>query len=195
MKRFNPENLRIHNGYLRTMRPKREYCHRIIWEQDRGAIPDGFHVHHKDGNKLNNLIQNLECISPSDHMRLHAIETREKRKECMKRNSEKVHAWLKTKKGKKFLRDKMNKMKESLPLRKFVCDWCKVEFERQYNKETIKFCSDNCVMRARRVSGIDNVERQCIICLNPFIINKYERTVTCSKPCRAKHIGNLKRKH
>ena len=34
-------------------------------------IPKGFIVHHKDGNKTNNCILNLQLMSLSEHMRLH----------------------------------------------------------------------------------------------------------------------------
>lgn len=37
------------------------------------------HVHHKDGNKLNNNIDNLEVMSPSDHHREHMTPERAKR--------------------------------------------------------------------------------------------------------------------
>jgi hypothetical protein len=189
MKRFDAKNLSIHKGYLRY---KRKYCHRLIWEEDVGPIPEGFDVHHKDGNKLNNLLNNLECISKSDHMRLHAIEGREKRSSRMKKNSVKVHAWLKTEKGKKFLSDKAKKQFEMRPKKEYSCEVCSVVFTSKHTLP-VKYCSDNCVMKARRLRNEDMEERHCIICSNPFIINKYQKTKTCSKPCRAKHIGNLKR--
>lgn len=34
-----------------------------------GDIPQGYHVHHKDGNKQNNVVSNLEIIHPSKHWR------------------------------------------------------------------------------------------------------------------------------
>ena len=36
-----------------------------------GEIPKGYHVHHKDGNKQNNVVTNLEIIHPYEH----SIET------------------------------------------------------------------------------------------------------------------------
>lgn len=32
-----------------------------------GDIPKGYHVHHKDGNKQNNRVDNLKIISPKEH--------------------------------------------------------------------------------------------------------------------------------
>ena len=41
--------------------------HRLVWEEHFCKIPDGYVVHHKDGNKLNNDINNLESMSFSEH--------------------------------------------------------------------------------------------------------------------------------
>ena len=41
--------------------------HRAIWKSYNGEIPKGYHIHHKDHNKENNDISNLELISPSAH--------------------------------------------------------------------------------------------------------------------------------
>jgi len=44
-------------GYIRI---NGKMAHRIVWEKENGAIPDGYFIHHKDGNKQNNNINNLE---------------------------------------------------------------------------------------------------------------------------------------
>jgi len=46
--------------------------HVMVWEASNGPIPEGFDIHHKDGNKLNNDLSNLECISKLDHKREHS---------------------------------------------------------------------------------------------------------------------------
>lgn len=45
--------------------------HRFIWECANGEIPEGFDVHHKDGDKLNNSIFNLELMERFEHNHLH----------------------------------------------------------------------------------------------------------------------------
>jgi hypothetical protein len=46
--------------------------HRHIWEQHYGAIPKGCVVHHINGDKLDNRIENLDVIqSNAEHRRLH----------------------------------------------------------------------------------------------------------------------------
>ena len=49
--------------------------HRIVWKRHKGEIPKGWHVHHKDENKLNNEIDNLELIDAVTHRRLHCGHT------------------------------------------------------------------------------------------------------------------------
>jgi hypothetical protein len=46
--------------------------HRLAYELMVGPIPDGFDIHHRDGDKLNNAPANLEAIEMRAHRRLHA---------------------------------------------------------------------------------------------------------------------------
>lgn len=190
MKRFKAKEVKVRKGYLCI---GHEPCHRIIWEQDIGPIPQGFHIHHKDGNKFNNLIQNLECISHAEHMRLHRLEQRNDLSCRMSKNSEKLHEWHRSEEGRKSLKEKARKEFINRTPRLCVCAECGKEFSSIHTVPT-KFCSNNCMSRERKKSGKDNEERTCIICSMPFVINKYQLTKTCSKPCRAKHISNLKTK-
>lgn len=41
--------------------------HVLVAEAFIGEIPRGYHVHHKDGNKQNNRVDNLEIIHPKKH--------------------------------------------------------------------------------------------------------------------------------
>lgn len=45
--------------------------HRFIWEKHHGPIPKGMHVHHKNGIKTDNRIENLELMDPIEHGKLH----------------------------------------------------------------------------------------------------------------------------
>ena len=40
---------------------------RHLWEMKFGEIPDGYEVHHKDGNILNDSLDNLVLLSRDDH--------------------------------------------------------------------------------------------------------------------------------
>lgn len=53
---------------------KNTLVHRLVWEEHNGEIPDGMDVHHKNGNKHDYSIDNLELISRTEHHRLHALK-------------------------------------------------------------------------------------------------------------------------
>jgi DNA polymerase family A/HNH endonuclease/intein-like protein with splicing domain len=60
-------------GYARlypTGLPEVAKEHRFIFEKVHGWLPE--HVHHKDGNKLNNQLDNLEPLTASEHTSQHA---------------------------------------------------------------------------------------------------------------------------
>lgn len=44
--------------------------HHYVWEKYNGPRPKGYDIHHRDGNKRNNDISNLECITHSEHATL-----------------------------------------------------------------------------------------------------------------------------
>jgi hypothetical protein len=61
------------NGYVRH-RPN-NYVHRTVMEKRLGRkLRTQEHVHHKDHNKQNNSLDNLEVCSPKEHLMHHAHE-------------------------------------------------------------------------------------------------------------------------
>ena len=103
--------------------------HRLIWEKSWGKIPKGHHIHHIDGNPLNNCILNLIAIPGKMHHQLHmkgenhpnygkhhSEETRRKIGEAQK--GEKHHMWGKKGKdnpnyGKKMSAESRRKISEA----------------------------------------------------------------------------------
>ena len=57
------------NGYYKVQlcwnsKYKNYYVHRLIWEAFNGPIPKGMQINHKDENKRNNCLSNLEMVTP-----------------------------------------------------------------------------------------------------------------------------------
>ena len=58
------------NGRRRTIRRAK-----LVWLSGaRRLIPDGFEIHHKDENRLNDEWSNLICIYGDDHRKLHEVD-------------------------------------------------------------------------------------------------------------------------
>lgn len=53
----------------RKLKPK----HILIWEKQNGKVAKGFNIVFKDGNQLNCIIENLECISNIELMKRNTI--------------------------------------------------------------------------------------------------------------------------
>ena len=57
-------------NYCEVKRNGRRFkLHRLVWECFKGPIPDGYQVNHKDNNKINNRVSNLELLTPSENIR------------------------------------------------------------------------------------------------------------------------------
>lgn len=45
--------------------------YREIWEKANGRIPPGYEIHHIDGDRDNNSLENLTCVSIQEHYDIH----------------------------------------------------------------------------------------------------------------------------
>jgi len=70
---YRPDHPRAKNGkyVLRS---------HLVWEVHHGLLPEGFIIHHRNGDYLDDRIENLECITQADHIRLHRPEERQHRR-------------------------------------------------------------------------------------------------------------------
>ena len=66
------------NGYVKI---SQKYQHRIVWEKENGPIPKGYVIHHKDGDRKNNAIENLELLLKIEHDKLTMLKVWKERKE------------------------------------------------------------------------------------------------------------------
>lgn len=63
---FNKEGykmIRIGNKYI--------YEHIWVWKSNNGEIPKGYVIHHINSKRNDNRIENLMCLSSSEHAKLH----------------------------------------------------------------------------------------------------------------------------
>lgn len=172
---FRPSGDQIRNGV--------EALHREIWKDanDVDEIPDGHLIHHSDGDTGNNASENLECVTPSEHVRRHP-DMGDLTDEEIEKGVEAAKKWHKSDEGRKWHKQHW---KESLgavfenPKTK-DCEQCGDEF---VYFTTARFCSNACKAKARRERGDDDEQRICVICRNPFTVNKYKEQPTCSRSC------------
>ncbi len=61
-------------GYRRIHCKDRKFRfeHVIVWESHFGSVPEGKEIHHVNGNKLDNRIENLKILTRLEHKRLHS---------------------------------------------------------------------------------------------------------------------------
>lgn len=180
--------------YLKSTKPRKR-LHIYIWEYYNGPVPKGCHIHHKDMNKYNNSISNLVCITRAEHNRIHSEslsdEERERRRDNMNKNARpKAIEWHKSKAGREWHKEQYKISlgnSEKLKIKK-KCECCGKEFET-YDNGRNRFCSNACKSRARRLSGVDNVEKVCIGCGKTYKVNKYhaKEQLYCSRKCADKY--------
>lgn len=171
--------------YSRSEDGKAKRLHVALYEYYNGAIPEGYHIHHKDENPLNNNLDNLECIKAFDHISKHSIDYHNNNKERAINHLESIREltkeWHRSKDGHEW--HKAHPPKRVLS--KYVCLYCKKGFETD-KKSTNKFCSNKCRSAYRRSSGVDDEIRICPKCGKEFTANKYSDTKCCSKSCGKK---------
>lgn len=167
----------------------RKRMHVYVWEYYNGSVPAGYHVHHKDENKSNNDISNLELRIGTEHLSFHAKEKFKRNKGDVIDHLERIRPmtkeWHKSDAGHEWHKKHYEEMKGKLYQKQnFKCIVCGKEFES--TQVNAKFCSNNCKSRYRIMRGIDNVEAECVVCGKKFVKNKYSKTKTCSRTCGTK---------
>jgi len=60
--------------WIRISKGKWELLHRHIWKKEKGEIPKDYNIVFKDGDTLNCVIENLECISNEENMKRNSIQ-------------------------------------------------------------------------------------------------------------------------
>lgn len=140
-------------GYwISTTSNPRIRAHTWVWKIKNGDIPKGYHIHHKDKNKSNNNIENLELIFCFDHLSLHARE--EKNRERSSKWCDKIRPltkeWHKSKEGIEWHRKHGINTWKKREFIKINCLFCSIEIITKVYHQ--KFCNQNCKAKyARRL--------------------------------------------
>jgi hypothetical protein len=127
--------------------------HRYVWQKHNGDIPAGMHVHHIDGDKSNNRIENLEMLTASDHSKHHGSTNKWVGSEANKRQilaaGELAKTWHSSPAGLAWHSENGKKAWESRTKTTKQCVECGKEYETYYPTRS-KFCHQNCKATALR---------------------------------------------
>ena len=143
------------NGYWHSTTSPTKLLHIEVWKATNGEIPSGHHIHHIDFNPSNNSLENLQCLTRSEHARIH--------------NLSRLAA------GEHF----KTKTTRDIPT---ICIQCGKNFLAVH--KNAKFCSRSCAGRWRRAHAKD-ITRTCAVCGKDFLTKPERRTRYCSKVCAA----------
>lgn len=177
--------------YYRCAKLKKR-MHIFVWEYYNGVIPKGYEIHHKDFDKSNNDISNLELLTISEHRKLHADLLTNEEREWRKHNIEekarpKAIEWHKSNDGKKWHSEHIKQQHLNDTFKsELICTNCGKHYIGE-KKSKNNFCCNACKSQYRRKMGYDLIEKQCIICGNIYKTNKYRPAKTCSKMCANKY--------
>ena len=180
---YNGVKYSINRGYYKTTYA----LHRKVWEDHFGEIPSDHHVHHKNGDSLDNRIENLECIHKKTHHSMHfsAIRQLEKMQSPEARAKRKATGNLPTTR-KKFSRASKKGWGKRKPVGGY-CHLCHLGFYTK-NFSGTKYCSPLC--RSRAAALRKTYKKNCVFCGEEFLSVAAK---TCSQKCKGLLISQTKR--
>lgn len=189
------------SGYYKADHEKHGgvYMHRYVWERANGPIPDGHHVHHINGVKHDNRLENLECLAAGAHTTHHMLEYnstphgRAASLAALEKGRGTAAEWHGSEAGLE-LHSRLGKQSWLGKLRsEQQCTHCEGTYLGYAHMVKRGFCSPTCQTAARIKSGVDDETRQCAACGCDFRANRYRKTRTCGKACWKTELARAKR--
>lgn len=156
--------------------------HIDIYEHFSGKkVEKGYEVHHKDGNHFNNNYENLECLTISEHRKIHA---KDRKPPTDFHGQDKAREWHGSKKGIEWHREHGRMVMENRELVSVSCKECGAGYKTK-RPEVAEFCTTRCRQRFYRSNGIGMVDKICNCCNSSFKTQKRSKkeAVSCSRRC------------
>ena len=120
-----------------------ELIHRAVWQYNNGIIPEGYIIHHIDGNKSNNDISNLQLMTGTEHRKLHNRIAKSTRTHVCKICGKQFQTTKSTAFVQKYCSDEC---RAKAYTKKYVCIVCGKEFlSDKFNDR--KYCSLGCASK------------------------------------------------
>lgn len=160
--------------------------HEELWIAAHGPIPDGCDIHHADFDALNNSIDNLVCLTEDEHAAAHheRLVERGKANPPSAVALERAAEWHRSPEGRAWHVEHGKRTWDGRQPRLATCEQCGASYQ---SLDPGRFCSNRCKSAWRRASGLDNVERACECCADPFVANRYDKTRFCGRSCGQRH--------
>ena len=158
--------------------------HRVVWLAYCGAIQEGHHVHHIDGDRSNNQPENLLCIPGYEHNRSHGYERHDEIAEMGRLYQSRTKSWHGSEAGKQWHKEQYERTVAALRATHSAnCSCCGKQFDASSSVKNgdVKYCSKACKAHARRQSGVDDVDRVCTKCWASFKSNRYSTRKFCDE--------------
>lgn len=173
--------------YMSTRRWK--YLHVAIVEARDGEVPDGFHVHHVNGNPLDNDPANLIALTPKMHYQVHLkMGTFDDwRASGMSQHLERIRRdaarWHGSDEGLAWHAEHGRKSWENRVATEKVCGECGKNYTTFFPKRS-QVCSPACQQRLYRRTRRYAFGKTCPICKVEFRALR-KTQVTCGHQCAA----------
>jgi hypothetical protein len=176
---FNGNRFRLSGNYYRRNcwgQTGPSNLHRAVWEYHNGPVPDGFELHHIDGDTFNNDISNLAALPVSTHQRAHTLEriAAGKLQPPCALALQRAAEWHKSPTGIAWHKKHGAHTWDNRVWHTCYCAECGQEFMSPYPTRA-KFCHTNCKSKYRR--------RLRGVCVRPD--NRKERVLSGKRcPCK-----------
>jgi hypothetical protein len=165
------------------------WLHQEVWKAAHGEIPDGYEIHHKDDDSLNNALDNLDCIPLAEHRKRHSGRCSDKMRSHLDAVRPLAAAWHGSEAGHAWHSEHAVKVAAERRPSVRSCKVCGADFASVHAYAT--FCSQACRDRGRPARRKLH-QRTCVGCGVVFATDR-NRARFCTRPCAVRSSWAAKR--